>query len=389
MTDLFSFSADTEAEATTTTSLDLRRLQRQKRRAARRRTTLIVTAVALVLLGVGASVAYNFMGSFEGETSNVAADFEGPGQGTVQVVIEQGASGSEIAQVLYDAGVVASTEAFITEANKNADSGSIKPGYYFMHKEMKAEYALLALLDPANRDVRTITIPEGKTLAYYYQSIANLTGVSKEEVEAAAQDTAALGLPAEANGNLEGWLFPAKYEFDPGVTPTEVMQKMIQQTVKILDGNGVAPEDRLRILTVASLVEREAKLAADRPLIASVIYNRLAIDMKLELDSTVKYLSPSEGVFTSDEERAVDSPYNTYANLGLPPGPIAGPGESSIQAAINPAETDYLFFVTVNLESGETKYATEYADHLANVEELRAWVRDNQTTSTASPAADG
>lgn len=374
MTDLF------EAEATTTTSLDLRRLQRSKRRAARRRLTLIVTAVAVVLFAIGGSIAVNFIQGFE-STSTEIADYDGPGQGNVQVVIESGATGADIAATLYDAGVIASTQAFIIAANDNAESASITPGYYFMHKEMKAEYALQALLDPANRDVRAITIPEGRTLDHYFQAIANLTGTTKEEVQAAAENTEALGLPKEAEGNLEGWLFPSTYEFNPGVTPQEVMTRMIEQTVAVLDNNGVAPEDRVRILTVASLIEREARLDDDRALISSVIYNRLDIDMKLELDSTVKYLSPSEGVFTSDDERAIDSPYNTYANVGLPPGPIAAPGEASIKAALAPAETDYLFFVTVNLDTGETLYATEYSDHLANVETLRAWVADNQTES--------
>ena len=376
MTDLF------EAEATTTTSLDLRRLQRSKRRAARRRLTLIVTAVAVVLFAIGGSIAVNFLQGFESTTTEIA-DYDGPGQGNVQVVIESGATGADIAAALYDAGVIASTQAFIIAANDNAESASITPGYYFMHKEMKAEYALEALLDPANRDVRAITIPEGRTLDHYFQAIANLTGTTKEEVQAAAENTEALGLPEEAGGNLEGWLFPSTYEFNPGVTPQEILTKMIAQTVTILDRNGVAPEDRVRILTVASLIEREARLDDDRALIASVIYNRLDIDMKLELDSTVKYLSPSEGVFTSDDERAIDSPYNTYANVGLPPGPIAAPGEASIKAALAPAETDYLFFVTVNLDTGETLYATEYSDHLANVETLRAWVAANQTESDA------
>lgn len=376
MTDLF------EAEATTTTSLDLRRLQRSKRRAARRRLTLIVTAVAVVLFAIGGSIAVNFLQGFESTTTEIA-DYDGPGQGNVQVVIESGATGADIAATLYDAGVIASTQAFIIAANDNAESASITPGYYFMPKEMKAEYALEALLDPANRDVRAITIPEGRTLDHYFQAIANLTGTTKEEVQAAAENTEALGLPEEAGGNLEGWLFPSTYEFNPGVTPQEILTKMIAQTVTILDRNGVAPEDRVRILTVASLIEREARLDDDRALISSVIYNRLDIDMKLELDSTVKYLSPSEGVFTSDDERAIDSPYNTYANVGLPPGPIAAPGEASIKAALAPAETDYLFFVTVNLDTGETLYATEYSDHLANVETLRAWVADNQTESDA------
>jgi len=374
MTDLF------EAEATTTTSLDLRRLQRQKRRAARRRLTLITAAIALVVFAIGASIAWNFLNSFE-STSTEIADYDGPGQGNVQIVVEPNDTGSDIAATLYEAGVIASQQAFIIEANSNPDSASITPGYYFMHKEMKAEFALQALLDPSNRDVRSITIPEGKSLEYYYQAIANLTGTSREEVVEAAENTDALGLPAEAEGNLEGWLFPSTYEFNPGVTPQEVLTKMVSQTIRVLDSYDVPEADRQRVLTVASLVEREAKLDEDRPLIASVIYNRLDIDMKLELDSTVKYLSPTEGVWTSDEERAIDSPYNTYANAGLPPGPIAGPGETSIAAAVNPADTDYLFFVTVNLDTGETKYASEYSDHLANVEELRAWVAENSDDS--------
>ncbi|WP_062466435.1 endolytic transglycosylase MltG [Demequina maris] len=377
MTDLF------EAEATTTTSLDLRRLQRQKRRAARRRLTLVVTAVALVVFALGASVTWNFLQGFE-TTSNEVADYEGPGQGNVQVVIESGATGADMAATLYDAGVIASERAFLIEWSQNPDAASITPGYYFMHKEMKAEYALAALLDPSNRDVRSITIPEGKTLDYYFQSIANLTGTTKEDVAAAAENTDALGLPAEANGNLEGWLFPSTYEFNPGVTPQEVMSKMIQQTVTVLDKHDVAVEDRERILTVASLVEREAKLDEDRAQIASVIYNRLDIDMKLELDSTVKYLTQSEGVWTSDEERNTDSQYNTYMYTGLPPGPIAGPGEASIKAAVKPADTNYLFFVTVNLDTGETLYASEYTDHLANVQQLQDWVAANQSDDSDS-----
>lgn len=379
MTDLF------EAEATTTTSLDLRRLQRQQRRAKRRRFTLVASAVAVVLFAVGASVAWNFVTGFSSESKEIA-DYTGPGQGTVQVVVNPNDTGSAIAAALFDAGVVASTQAFIIEANKNPDSANIVPGYYFMHKEMKAEYALAALLDPANRDVRSITIPEGKTLEQYFQAIANLTGTTVDEVRDIAKNTDALGLPEEADGNLEGWLFPAKYDFDPGVTAQDVLAKMVQQTVKVLDKNGVAQGDRVRILTIASLIEREAKLADDRPLISSVIYNRLDRDQKLELDSTVKYIAPSEGVFTTEEDRLIDNPYNTYFHKGLPPGPIAGPGESSIKAAIAPAETDYLFFVTVNLATGETKYAEEFADHLKNVEELRAWVRSNATESSASPS---
>jgi UPF0755 protein len=384
VTDLF------EAEVTTTTSLDMRRLQRKKRRATRRKWTLVATAFALVIFAIGSSIAYNFFKETFESTSTEIADYDGAGQGVVQVVVNPGDNGSDIAQSLYDAGVVASTQAYIREASGNPDANGIVPGYYFMHKEMSATYALQSLLDPDNRDLRTITVPEGKTLDFYYQRIADLTEYSKDEVKEAAENTAALGLPEEAEGNLEGWLFPSTYEFNPGATPTDVMARMVEETIKVLDDAGVEPEDRERVLTVASLVEREAKLDEDRPKIAEVIYNRLDIDMKLQFDSTVKYVSPTEGVFTSDEERAIDSPYNTYMYTGLPPTPIAGPGKASIDAAINPEPSDNLFFVTVDLNSGETAYAKDLADHQKNVDKLQEWVAEHQTEegSDAEPSSD-
>ncbi len=375
MTDLF------EAESTTTTSLDMRRLQRQKRRQARRKWTAIISVAAIVLLAIGFSVAYNFVSSFGGgESEDTVADFEGAGQGVVQVVIEQGDSGYDIAQTLYEAGVVAAPESFIEEANSRPDEAqSITPGYYFMQKEMKAEYAMDALLDPANRDELKITIPEGYRVDYYLQSIANLTEYSLEDVEAIAEDTDALGLPAEADGNLEGWLFPSTYTFTPDVQPAEVLSAMIAQTVRILDKYDVPLEDREDVLTVASMVEREARLDEDRPMIAGVIYNRLDIDMPLQLDSTVKYLNPTEGVFTTDEDREIDSEYNTYKYAGLPPGPISNPGEASIEAAVSPADHEYIYFVTVNLETGETLYAETYDEHLKNVDQLQAWIAETNS----------
>ncbi len=369
MTDLF------EAEVTTTTSLDLRRLQRQQRRAQRRKWALVLVAVSLVLVAVAGSVANSFVKTTFVKDTSIVADYKDAGQGTVRVIIAPGDTGAMMATTLFEAGVIASREAFIAAANANPDSGSIKPGYYYLQREMKATYALEALLDPNNRELRSITIPEGRTLAFYFQKIADVTGVDLAEVEAAAKDTDALGLPPEAGGNLEGWLFASTYPFDPGVTPAKALSTMIAETIKQLDAQGVAPADRERILTIASLVEREAKLPEDRPLIAGVIYNRLAKDMKLEFDSTVKYVAPSEGVFTSDDDRATDSPYNTYKYAGLPPGPIAGPGASAIAAAVAPAETNYLFFVTVNLLTGETAYAETFPEHQKNVQILQAWIQ--------------
>ncbi|MFN3867187.1 MAG: endolytic transglycosylase MltG [Demequina sp.] len=371
MTDLF----HTQIEATTTHSLDMRRLQRQKRRQTRQKWTLVLSAVAIVLLAIGGSIAANFIQGFETESTEIA-DYEGAGQGVVQVIVEQGDTGADIANTLFEAGVIASTEAFIREANATPEAGNITPGYYFMQREMKAEYALLALLDPGNRNELRITIPEGRTVEGYFEAIANLTDYSRDEIAEVAQNTEALGLPEQAGGNLEGWLFPSTYTFAPDAQPADILAEMIETTIKVLDRNGVAPADRQEILTVASIVEREARLDEDRPMVAGVIYNRLAIDMRLEMDSTVKYIAPSPGVFTSADDRAIDDPYNTYMYTGLPPTPIAAGGEAAIQAAVDPALHDFLFFVTVNTLTGETRYAETFAEHQENVLVLQEWARE-------------
>lgn len=378
MNDLF------EAEATTTSTLDLRRLQRAQRRATRRKWTLVISSISLVLFAIGASTAFNFVESALAKEENIVADYEGAGTGTITVVINQGDTGQDIATTLFEAGVIASEKAFIEAARANPASASIKPGHYFMAREMKAAYALDFLLDPDRRDVRKITIPEGHQLAFYFQKIADLTGHSIEDVEAAAAEHDVIGLPAEANGSLEGWLFPSTYSFNPGVTPTDVLQTMVSQTVKVLDSNGVQPQDRLKILTIASLIEREAGLDVDRPLISGVIYNRLDDGMRLQLDATIKYFKPSEGAFVSESDKLIENPYNTYMYTGLPPGPISGVGEKSIQAAINPASHDFIYYVTINLQSRETRYAVTYSEHLENVKILNQWVADTRNGTAES-----
>lgn len=370
-----------DVDPVSTTTLDMRRLQRQARRVKRRRNTAIAVAVGLMVFAVGGSVAWSFAQGFRSDP-NVIADYEGPGSGTIVVVIEPGDSGSTIADTLLESGVIASKEAFLLAWNDNPEASRVTPGHYFVQREMRAEFALAALLDPNNRDELRITIPEGRGLNYYFQRIADLTDYSVEEVRAAAEDTAALGLPPEADGNLEGWLFPSTYTFNPGTHPVDIMAEMVALTVRVLDERGVDPDDRVRILTIASLVEKEAKLDEDRPMIAGVIQNRLDDNTPLEFDSTVKYISPSPGVFTTSEERAIDSPYNTYRYAGLPPGPIAAPGAKSIDAAIDPANHDYKFFVTVNLSTGETMYAERYDDHLKNVAIMQEWVRENGQPNT-------
>lgn len=371
MTDLFEIEVPT-----TTTSLELRRLQRDMRRRQRRIRTLIAAAIGIVVFALAASAAWNFVQAFKPESGGVA-DFEGSGQGQVQIIINPGDDGAAIAQTLYENGVVASTEAFILATYNNPDAAmSIQPGYYVLPKEMKAETALGALLDTDRRITKDITIPEGYRLTQILDRVASITGYSIEEVEMAAADYDALGLPEEAGDNLEGWLFPSTYRFNPDIHPSEALAKMVETTVSILENNEVPRDQWERTLIVASLVEREAGSDADRKLVSSVIENRLAINQPLEFCSTIRYFLPG-GLGVTNAETQTPNEYNTYLNPGLPPGPIASPGEASIQAAIDPAETNYMYFVTVNPTTGETRFATTYPEFQQAKAEFKQWCNEN------------
>lgn len=221
------------------------------------------------------------------------------------------------------------------------------------------------------------TIPEYFTAADIFERGYEVLGIPVEDFEAAAAQPDLIGLPPEANGSVEGWLGAFTYQIRETAAATDVLSEMIAATMMRLDERGVAPEDRLAVLTKASLIEKEVSRDEDRPKVARVIENRLAADMPLQFDSTVHYVVGATSVYTSDEDRAVDSPYNTYLYKGLPPGPICSPGLPSIDAALNPADGTWLYFTAINLDTHETRFATTPEEHAANVELLRAWEREN------------
>ncbi len=194
----------------------------------------------------------------------------------------------------------------------------------------------------------------------------------------------ALGLPSWAKDNPEGFLFPATYDVEPDATAASVLAQLVKRFNQALVDTDLETraaavgKSPLEVLTIASLIQAEAKLAVDFPKIARVIYNRLDDGMKLQFDTTVIYANGGKkSVTTTAEQRAKDSPYNTYMYAGLPPGPIDSPGQAAIEAALAPAEGDWIYFVAVNPDTGETKYGVTAAEHARNVEEFRAWLRAN------------
>jgi UPF0755 protein len=353
------------------------RAKEQRERKRRRRRSIWVLIVAILMVAGAAYVVVELMGGmFQGGGGGGGGveDYTGVGHGSAEVVIKQGDTGADMAVTLVDAGVVATEKAFNKAFADNPQAASIQPGTYTLLLELPAADAVSALLNPSSRVSFRLGIPEGLTKSEIATKISEKLAIPIEEVNAAIADPTAIGLPAEAGGNAEGWLFPATYDIEPGATAASVLAQMTAQTVAVLTQKGVPQDQWATVLNKASLVEREARLPDDRPKVARAIENRLARELSLDIDSSVAYGlgKPGTGLTTADTKDP-NNPYNTYEHLGLPPTPIASPGSASIDAVLSPAEGDWIFWVTVDLDTGETLFATTLAEHLENVELLRAW----------------
>jgi conserved hypothetical protein, YceG family len=349
------------------------RLRRKQRRRVRGTRRIIVLLVAFALVVGTGAVAVSVLWPLV--TSLTASnDYVGSGSGAVSIAVHDDDASRTIGATLERAGVVKTAGAFEDAAANNPQSGSIQPGIYAMHSKMSARSALAMLLDPVNRKVSRVTIREGLWTSEIIRKLAAATGRPLAEYAAALKDPAMLGLPAQAKGNVEGYLFPSTYSFEPKTTAAVQLQTMVSKSLGELSTLGVTPDMAQRVLTIASIVEAEAQAAPDRPKVARVIENRLAKGMPLQLDTTVSFISQLRGkVGTTDAQRASKSPYNTYLVAGLPPGPIDSPGLSAIQVALNPIPGPWLYFVAVNPTTGETRFAVDAAGHAANVKLFLAW----------------
>jgi UPF0755 protein len=308
------------------------------------------------------------------------ADYSGPGSGSVTIQVHEGDSAAAIGRTLKAAGVVKSVGAFTDAASSDERSRTIQVGYYQLKKEMKAVDALAVLVNPKNLVQARVTIPEGYRVKDIVKAIATKTDITAAQVNAALKNTRALGLPAQAGGKVEGYLFPATYTVVPGENAKTLLEQMVAKTVAVqkdldLDAKaralGYTPEE---IMTIASILEYEGSRAEDYPKIARAIYNRLDKGMALQSDATVAYANNLAGtVWTTQAERDNPSPYNTYVHTGLPPGPIGSPGEATLKAALEPADGDWLYWLVVNLRTGETRFNDTYEGHLQDREVLRKY----------------
>jgi UPF0755 protein len=359
---------------------DARRPQKKRRRGGPWGWIIaIVVVVGLVVAG-GVYVWSNYGEKIQ-EVLGIAPpiDYSGEGNGEeVTVVIESGDIGSDVSRKLTAAGVTMTFDAFYQLLLAD-DSITFEPGNYRLQKEMSAAAALAALQDPANRIINQATIPEGVTAASALELIAAATELPLEELQAEAANYTQFGIPANSP-SIEGWLFPATYQFDPGVTAHEAIKMLVDQMLATLDAAGVAPENRFTVLTMAALVQRESgPKVEDMAKIARVFQNRLDRGMLLQSDATVHYgIGDTSSVWTDEEARAdASNPYNTYANPGLPIGPIGLPGVDAINAAVHPADGTWLYFVTVNLKTGETVFSNTLSEHERAAKQLYSWCEEN------------
>ncbi|BDZ43505.1 hypothetical protein GCM10025865_28040 [Paraoerskovia sediminicola] len=381
MSDLFAGTSTTEpAAAPLGSRSDLKRDRRAKKRKAqrRRRTALLLVVILAVLAAAGWVLRDQVMSFLDDIKPEAVADYPGPGIDPVDVTINPGDTGSVMGRELVSADVVESVEAFNIAFEANPNSGSIQPGTHQMLTQMSAEGAVARLVANENRVETKLTIPEGYTVDQILERATAVTGIAREDFEAAMEDNDATGLPDVAGGEYEGWLFPTTYLLAPDSNATSILSDMVTQTVLQLDDAGVAEEDREEVLTEASLIEREAANDEDRAKMARAIDNRIEQGMPLQIDAAVAYGAgkPGTELTTSDLEDESNE-YNLYVNPGLPPTPIAAPGRASIDAVMNPADGDWLFWTTVNLDTGETKFAATYEEHQENVAELREWQAAN------------
>jgi UPF0755 protein len=335
--------------------------------------------VALVIIAVLAVLAYVKGVDYIKERLSGPPDYSGDGHGAVVVTLEKGTL-TQIGETLEQADVVKSVNAFTDATENEPRSAGIQPGSYKLHLQMSGASALKLLLDPSAKVKNpTVTIPEGLRAKEILAVIADKTDFTPKQLQTAYNDTAALGLPSYAKGNPEGYLFPSTYDIKDDTTAASLLHDMVAKFVQEADSLdleakahqvGYSPTD---VVTVASLVQAESG-AADMSKVASVVYNRLDQGMPLQFDSTLHYALNLRGDVTlTDEQRRTETPYNTYTQTGLTPTPIDAPGEAALEAALNPAKTDYLYFVTVNLATGKTKFASTLAEHNQNVEEYRQY----------------
>jgi UPF0755 protein len=347
-----------------------------------RASKIIATIGLVVLAGVAVVGGGSYLGRLVGSSfgSNDATDNPVAVQPGLDVTVDipAGSTAEDIGAILAAQGVVRSALEFEAAVRNNEADARLQAGTYELQTLMDPNEVVAALVVGPVADVYRVTVIEGLRVPEILTALAEASGRPYADFETALTsgevESALVELPTEPTlSDWEGLLFPDTYEFAANAEPTDILQRLastMEQRVgsiewTALEATGLTPYDGLKI---ASLIESEARLDEERPTVSSVIHNRLAIGMKLDIDATVLYAlgTRDPALFNRD----VESPYNTYLVNGLPPTPISSPGRASLEAAAAPEQTDYLFYVLSDLE-GHHAFAATIEEHNANVAAAR------------------
>lgn len=340
-----------------------------RRGISKRLTALLVTV--LLVFGIG----YLNKGAIRTALDQFTdKEFSGDGRSSTSFTIAKGDSGSTVAKHLVEYGItkdLSSTLRHIVSADP-----TFFPGTYTLPLEISTDRAISLLTDPSNQLVDRVTIPEGLRLVDIYKRLSRSTGIPAQKFESAAHSLSKFGLPKSAP-SLEGYLFPATYSFDPSLNATEVLTIMVNRMKDELKSFGIEKKNWQKTLTLASIVQREARLHDDFYKVARVFQNRLEINMPLQSCATASYGVGSFSIIVTNKILNDDNPYNTYKYSGLPLGPISAPGSLAIDAVLHPADGTWLYFVTWNLSSGETIFSNTFAEHQAGIAKWDKWMAQN------------
>ncbi|WP_240691759.1 endolytic transglycosylase MltG [Arthrobacter sp. CAU 1506] len=348
---------------------------RTKKRARRRRNTIMLVVFAVFAAGLVGVVLFlqNLLGMGGGPE-----DYAGPGEGQVTFTVQEGAGPLVIAGALVEQDIISNSEIFLGELASQADGREVQPGEYQMQYKLPAADAAAILLEDVGEKVSYAAINRTWREEEVFAALSEGTNIPASEFAELAKDPQQFGLPKEAR-NLEGYLFPGEYRWPLETSAKDILTELVGNTVDRLTKDGISdPQEQFRVLTIASIIEAEAG-EADYATVAGAIQNRLKPDNTetnglIQSDATVTYGLGRKGYDITPEEKADKSnPYNTYAHTGLPAGPINSPGGPAIDAAASPADVPYYYWVTVNLDTGETKFAETLEQHNAYTKEYQQW----------------
>jgi UPF0755 protein len=309
----------------------------------------------------------------------------------ITVEVPEGATADDVGEILVDAGVIDSALTFQAVTRVDARASQIQPGTYELREGMDTGEILDRLTQESQVEAFQVTIPEGLTVDATLERIAEAEQ-SPFTVDELHDALAGVALPAWVPTDLprravpfEGLLAPNTYEFRADINAQDLLNELVSATDAALQELGVDEDDRYETLIIASLIEREVRVPEEQPTVSSVIRNRQREDMTLDIDAAVRYATALDGG-EPEVDTTIDSPWNTYRNTGLPPTPIAAPGRAAVNAAVNPADTNLLFYVVCDVETGQHAFSRNLGDHNRNVDRYRE-IAGEQTGSYCDEAA--